>query len=932
MKNRAYWLLLVLFATATAFGQTAIFSSYSISFGNVAINTNATSNITLNNANGNTKLTITSLTASPSQFNLSGSCTTLSSLLPNGSCALTVKFVPTVTGVQSGTITLVSNDPQHPTQTVNLMGVGIAGVSLSPSSVSFGNVNLGTTSPIQTVTLSNNGLLSVSVNTITATAPFSQTSNCAGSLSAGGKCSINVTFRPTSLGSVNGTLTVNYGLLGSSVQSSLSGAGTHTQTGIVVSPSSATINTGDSQQFYAYPTYSDGTTGTTPVGATWKSSPTSVAQVDAKGLVVGDAGGSASISATSGSFTSSAALNVNGTHACSINSRIDMKLLVLTKGQSEADFPAITTALNYLHMPFRIFDTSSGPIVPSILYSGCHAFYNGVIVAFLDGSAYSSASTPPIYPFAGYDVLQTFEQAFRLRQLNWYVFPSPSIGFNWSSGNQLGNTGTFNSQAAPAVFPYVNLTKPLVIDPNAYVYLATPLGTPLLSDANGNGLLVDYSFGDGREYLSNTFDSNQFMLHQQVLSYGLINWVTKGMFVGEKHIFFTPQEDDWGLDDDLWTANGQGQYPKCTSPLNTTTGVITRIKAADASTFVNWQSNWQAIPVFAKIKLYNAFNGCGLGATDANCGSNGSPYPNDTLTAWTQNTANSAHFGWINHTFEHLNLNNNSLATDSSQLSLNINQGQTLGFSDFTASNLVTPDISGLNDSNALQAMINNGAKYLVSDTSCTPEKYVGQTATCDASPNNGPGPGFNRPIINSIQPSITEIPRRPNNLFYNVAEPAGWQNEYQCVYQNQPPYSTYNSQQIKDSIAGSFVSWMLQGDADPEMFHQTNLTAYDGTHSLLSDLLDDTFTLYQRYFNLPVQSMSLDQMGQWMLNSSATDNSGIAGTFNNGSSHSVTLTVTNAATIPVTGLQSASAEQYGGQFISHVPMTAGETLTQPAP
>ena len=37
----------------------------------------------------------------------------------------------------------------------------------------------------------------------------------------------------------------------------------------------------------------------------------------------------------------------------------------------------------------------------------------------------------------------------------------------------------------------------------------------------------------------------------------------------------------------------------------------------------------------------------------------------------------------------------------------------------------------------------------------------------------------------------------------------------------------------------------MLMGDMDPQMFHQSNLHAYDGTHSLLGDLYDATFTTY---------------------------------------------------------------------------------------
>jgi len=40
--------------------------------------------------------------------------------------------------------------------------------------------------------------------------------------------------------------------------------------------------------------------------------------------------------------------------------------------------------------------------------------------------------------------------------------------------------------------------------------------------------------------------------------------------------------------------------------------------------------------------------------------------------------------------------------------------------------------------------------------------------------------------------------------------------------------------------------------------------------------------------------------------------------------------TVTSA-TVPVTGLNSATAESYGGQNISHVPVTQGTSVTLPA-
>src|SRR2546430_6291787 len=56
-------------------------------------------------------------------------------------------------------------------------------------------------------------------------------------------------------------------------------------------------------------------------------------------------------------------------------------------------------------------------------------------------------------------------------------------------------------------------------------------------------LSLDYNFGDGREYLTQTFDSNPFLLHDLVLAYGLINWVTKGVFLGDYHIYAARSEE-----------------------------------------------------------------------------------------------------------------------------------------------------------------------------------------------------------------------------------------------------------------------------------------------------------------------------------------------------------------------------------------------------
>jgi uncharacterized repeat protein (TIGR01451 family) len=55
------------------------------------------------------------------------------SLAPGASTTFTVKFSPTTVGIQTGTVTIASNDPQNGTFTFNVQGTGIAALSGLPS-------------------------------------------------------------------------------------------------------------------------------------------------------------------------------------------------------------------------------------------------------------------------------------------------------------------------------------------------------------------------------------------------------------------------------------------------------------------------------------------------------------------------------------------------------------------------------------------------------------------------------------------------------------------------------------------------------------------------------------------------------------------------------------------------------------------------------
>ena len=122
---------------------------------------------------------------------------------------------------------------------------GPAVLTVVPTSLTFSAQPVGTTSPSQTLTLTNSGgaaATGISEN-IPGGSPFSRPGGaaggtCAGTLAAGATCTINVVFAPTATGTVTSTLTVNASVAVAGSPVSLSGTGTTATRTFSVTPSS----------------------------------------------------------------------------------------------------------------------------------------------------------------------------------------------------------------------------------------------------------------------------------------------------------------------------------------------------------------------------------------------------------------------------------------------------------------------------------------------------------------------------------------------------------------------------------------------------------------------------------------------------------------------------------------------------------------------
>jgi hypothetical protein len=570
--------------------------------------------------------------------------------------------------------------------------------------------------------------------------------------------------------------------------------------------------------------------------------------------------------------------------------QLDMRILVLAADGTEADLPAIRQILDYLGTPYdvHIAATTPGTLTADALSTDSHGHYQGVILAtgalaYTDPSgAWTSALSA-----AEWQNLWAYEAAFGVREVSWYTYPTADYGYGAASETDTSATpyaATWTA-AGRAIFPYTNGSNPVSIQ-YAWTYLAPPATgtTPLLTDAAGNALALVAVTPDGRETLSVTFDSAPWLTHTLELSYGLVNWVTRGFFLGEQHVYASPQVDDIFLDSDIF--NGPNY----------------RMTGADMTFIDQWQTRLHAQPVTARTSISMVFNGAGAWDPDT--------VP-DTLTPVA--IAVQSHFPWINHTYDHEELDPLTYQQVVDEIQNNNRVARRLGLTTYTRSTIVTPGITGLRSMAAMQAAYDTGIRVLPSDTSIAGED------------NPTPNAGINNWMI----PAILMVPRRPTNLFYNVSTPDQWVAEYNSLYHNYWGRDlTYG--EIVDFESSVIVRYMLRGEMDPWMFHQANMRAYDGAHSLLTDLLEATLTRYQAVMNMPVVTPTFDALGARMRQRMAYNAAGVSAVYV--AHQSVTITATNAATVPVTGLHRPNAETYAGQTISYVNLSAGQTATFPLP
>ncbi|WCB95093.1 hypothetical protein DSM104299_03835 [Baekduia alba] len=387
--------------------------------------------------------------------------------------------------------------------------------------------------------------------------------------------------------------------------------------------------------------------------------------------------------------------------------RLDAKVLLLSADGTEPGFAAWKYELAREGVPFDAVVAYTGAAKTSTLtdaqladYGDQHAKYDAVILASGDlGHQVTNADATTSYlsalTDAEWSALAKFERTFGVRQLSDYTAPSPAHGLVTVGGvRQDGKVGTLTATGKDA-FPY--LKGPLPIpddDPNpasseAFGYAGTPVDAAnwqtLVSAPGGGAYLGIYTHpDDGREEMVMTVAGNENQSHVQLLRHGMLNWVTRGVFLGIQRNYLELQVDDLFLGDDAWDP--------ATHTTNYDPAAASRMSAGDVAQAVQWSKA-------RNLRIDFAYNGGGsaLWLDQVNNDENAAnDTATDPLVAAIQ--ANKASFGFVNHTFDHPNLDCSSASFISKEVNDNVAWAAARGIA-IDPREVVTGEHSGLANS-----------------------------------------------------------------------------------------------------------------------------------------------------------------------------------------------------------------------------------------
>lgn len=616
-------------------------------------------------------------------------------------------------------------------------------------------------------------------------------------------------------------------------------------------------------------------------------------------------------------------------------SKVALRLLLVGASEDDVGLAAWESALDQVGIPYEtVIGSSEALSWDRLVDANGDGRFQGVLLtsnnlSYFDGMSWQSAFDP-----GEWNLLWQYERDYGVRQVSLYTYPSSwpedygiaFAGVQDTTGSEL--PATITAAGWPA-FNYLQQDVRVPIR-YAYTYLASldPASsstdvTPILTDEAGNVLGVTSTAADGRERLALTFSNGRYLVHTELLGYGLLRWVTRGLFLGERSMYFMADVDDWFLPNDVWNT-----------ATNVTDPDAYRLTAQDALALSNEQAELGSrYPQAEQFAVNLAFNGQGADVTAAaSCDPN--VQSSDPLVSMSRCLGST--FRWLNHSFSHEYFDFLSYAESRAQIWDNRVVARKIDLSQPNRV-LITGDVSGLGWYNedgegpkTDHGLAASNPDFLAAAKSLNVDVVASNASVASHAPTCW-GCGVYHPL----EPSILLVPRWPTNVFYMVMTPEQVTSAYNAVYgpSGTAPYWDHDLSydEFLDAETDIALYHVLTSSPYPHFFHAANTHEYEPGRSVLYDFIDRLFERYGAYYRLNLKSPSWGPLANYVASRTSYMNAQAMGVWDR-STNRVTVTTPVGGSIFLTGARTGSVSEYGGEPTSRFTLAAGRTRTVRVP
>ncbi|HEX6360165.1 hypothetical protein [Actinophytocola sp.] len=528
--------------------------------------------------------------------------------------------------------------------------------------------------------------------------------------------------------------------------------------------------------------------------------------------------------------------------------------------------------------------------------------------------------------------LWNYERTYRVRQVSLYTaFGTSPEDYCLRAGTEggIGATPEFATltTAGATVFPRLKASVRIPIS-ESYVYRsviaagcnAQPflrIGTDVV------GVLSPTT--DGRERAALTFTSNQYLPQTDLLGYGLVNWATRGIFVGEQRHWLNVDVDDWFNTSDHLQLDGTiDQDPGFSLTGPEVQGIYQQQTALRTK-----------YPLAGDFTLNLAYN---AGDADLNapsqCSSTNTP---DPFTSYTRCLSNR--FRWINHTLTHPKMNFTTYDQSRTEIQRNLTLGRRIGLTvptqvlktgEYSGLGVYNPDPNaldtdpptdfGLAASNRemLRAASDVGVKYLHGNMS-----FASHRPSC-----------ANCGIYHPLQPNLLIVPDWPTNIAYHTTNPDEETYFFNSFFGPGGRFAFFDHAltyaEVIDWESTMALQHVMSGSVYSHTLHISNVHVYAPGKTLTFDWLNAIMAKYTAYFKVPVRNPDWLTLAKY-----AADRNAHFAAIGNGRdavwnrvTNTVTYTPAGSGALFMTGvttlLGGVQTDRYGTENISRVSLTAG--------